>query len=139
MIYSLIKTQDRGLANELYFRIQEKEQTFAELAYTYSQGAEAQTGGLLGPVEFGNLPFDLANLLFTSRVGEVQPPVPVGEWEVIVRVEQVIPAQLDDSMRQRLLNECFEAWLQEQLHALPRFDRIWVGISPSDCDSNVSS
>jgi hypothetical protein len=32
-----------------------------------------------------------------------------------VRFEKLIPAQLDELMRQRLLRECFEAWLQEQL------------------------
>jgi hypothetical protein len=32
-----------------------------------------------------------------------------------VRLERFIPAQLDDAMRRRLFNECFETWLQEQL------------------------
>ena len=35
--YSLIRTQDEGLAKEIYFRIQEGEQTFAELASQFSR------------------------------------------------------------------------------------------------------
>lgn len=48
VIYSLLRTQDPGLAQELYFRLQAKEQSFAEVAQKYSQGPESQTGGLVG-------------------------------------------------------------------------------------------
>jgi hypothetical protein len=46
--------------------------------------------------------------------------MPLGEWLLIVRLEKLMPAQLDESMRQRLLGELFEAWLQEQLSQLSR-------------------
>jgi len=47
----VIRTKDPGVAQELYFRIQAGEQSFAEVAREYSQGPEAYTCGLLGPVE----------------------------------------------------------------------------------------
>jgi parvulin-like peptidyl-prolyl isomerase len=50
VIYSLIRTPDCGLAQEIYFRIQAKEQSFSELARQYSTGVEAYTGGISGPV-----------------------------------------------------------------------------------------
>lgn len=131
VIYSFMRTQNRGLANELYFRIREEEQSFAELAHEYSQGLEAHTGGIVGPVELGTLPSDLAGLLYTSQVGEVQPPVRLGEWQVIMRVEKLISARLDNDMRQRLLQEKFAAWFQEQLHQLSHQDQVWMGVAPS--------
>ena len=115
VIYSLIRTQDLGIAQELYFRIHEGEQSFAELARDYSQGPEAQTDGLIGPVELSVPHPTLAQILSLSQPGQLAPPTRVGEWLVIVRLEKFMPAQLDDSMRRRLLNERFEAWLQEQL------------------------
>ncbi len=138
LIYSLIRTKDQEIANELYFRIKEREQSFADLAREYSEGPEAVTGGLMGPVELGTLHPILGQLLHNSPVGEVQPPVPLGEWQVIMRVEKFIPAQLDDFMRQRLLQENFEAWFQEQLNQLSHQDQIWMGataryqVAPSD-------
>jgi hypothetical protein len=36
------------------------------------------------------------------------------QWFVIIRPEQIIPAQLDKPMRQRLIDELFQIWLQEQ-------------------------
>lgn len=115
VVYSLIRTKDTGLARELYFRIQEGEQSFAELARKYSQGAEADTGGLLGPVPLTHPHPVIGKLLSVSQPGKLWPPRPVSEWLVIVRLEKIFPAQLDESMRRRLINELFETWLQEQI------------------------
>lgn len=117
-IYSLIQTKDVGIANELYFRIQEGEQSFSELAREYSQGSGAQTGGLLGPIELGKISSRLAKMLYVSRTGQLWPPTRLGEWIAIVRLEKLVPAQLDEAMRQQLLDELFDNWLQEQLAEL---------------------
>lgn len=127
VIYSLIRVKnDRekrgiGIAQELYFRILEGEQSFAELARTYSEGPEAQTDGLIGPVELSVPHPTLAQILTLSQPGQLTPPTLVGEWIVLVRLERFIPAQLDDGMRRRLLNECFNEWLQSQLSQLGAF------------------
>ncbi len=118
VIYSLIRTKEVGIAQELYFRIREGEQSFAELAREYSQGPEAQTGGLIGPVEMSTPHPALAKALSVSQPGQVWPPTRLGEWLVIVRLEKFIPAQLDEPMRRQLLHELFSAWLQEQLRQL---------------------
>jgi parvulin-like peptidyl-prolyl isomerase len=114
VIYSLLRTQDVGIAQELYFRIQAKEQSFAEVAKEYSKGPEAQTGGLVGPIELSVLHPAMAQLLTNSQPGQVVPPTRIAEWFVIVQLEKFIPAQLDEPMRVRLLNELFEGWIQEQ-------------------------
>lgn len=132
VVYSLIRTKDIGLAVELYFRIQEGEQSFGELATQYSQGEESQTNGVLGPMEFGSLHTKFAQYLYTCPVGEVQTPIGFGDWQLIVRVEEVIPAQLDEATHQRFLNEKFEAWFKEQLQDLSDYDRIWMGVPPRE-------
>lgn len=114
VIYSLLRTQDVGIAQELYFRIQAKENSFADLAREYSLGPEAQTGGLVGPVELNALHPVMVQMLSSSQPGQILPPTRIAEWFVILRLEKFIPAQLDESMKARLLNELFEAWLQEQ-------------------------
>ncbi len=114
VIYSLIRTQDMGIGQEIYFRVLEEEQSFAELARTYSQGPEAQTDGLIGPVELSVPHPTLAQMLSVSQPGQLWPPTRIGEWMVVVRLERFIPAQMDESMRRRLLNELFTAWIDEQ-------------------------
>ncbi|MCC5660908.1 peptidyl-prolyl cis-trans isomerase [Nostoc sp. XA010] len=110
-----MRTKDEGLADELYFRLQEGEQSFTELAQQFSQGPEAKSGGWCGPVELGKISSKLAQMLYGSKPGQLWRPTRLGEWLVIVRLEILIPALLDESMRQRLLDELFEAWLEEKL------------------------
>jgi parvulin-like peptidyl-prolyl isomerase len=115
VVYSLIRTRDQGIAQELYFRIQEEESSFTQLAKDYSQGAEAQTGGLVGPVEL-NVPHpQIAKMLMSSKPGQLWPPLPIGEWTVILRLEKFLSAQLDPPTEQRLLNDLFQQWLLSQM------------------------
>lgn len=116
-IYSLIRTKDAAVAQELYFRLSEGEHSFAELACEYSQGPEARTRGIVGPVEFGKLHPALVRQLATSQPGQLLPPTRLEEWYVVVRLETIVRAQLDAPMQQRLLNELFEDWLTKQVAA----------------------
>lgn len=115
VIYSLIRTHDLAIAQELYFRIQEGESEFTDLAKQFSEGRESQTGGLIGPVELNTPHPKLAQLLRTSQPGQVFPPVQLGEWFIIVRLEKLISAQLDENTEKRLLNDLFGRWLKQQL------------------------
>ncbi len=115
VIYSLIRTKELGIAQEVYFRLIDGEQTFAQIASQYSQGTESQTGGTIGPVEIGVPHPAIAHLLATQPIGKICPPIQIEEWYAIVRPEKIIPAQLDEPMRQRLIDELFETWLQAQI------------------------
>jgi parvulin-like peptidyl-prolyl isomerase len=115
VVYSLIRTKDSGIAQELYFRIKEGEETFSELASQYSEGSEAKTGGLLGPVELNTPHPKIAQILAASSPGQLSPPTQVGEWWIILRLEKYMSAQLDEGTRKRLMNELFQGWLLGQL------------------------
>jgi parvulin-like peptidyl-prolyl isomerase len=108
-IYSLIRTTDYGVAQEIYFRLIDGEQTFAEVAAIYSQGAESLVGGLLGTAH----PI-INELISTHSIGQICRPTKLDQWYVVVRLEQLIPARLDPEMYQRLLDELFKTWVQEQ-------------------------
>ncbi len=115
VIYSLFRTQEQEVATELYFRIEAGEQTFRELAHEYSAGLEAQTGGLIGPIELSKPHPTIAKMLSISQPGQLWSPIQLGEWFVILRLEKFVSAVLDDTMRQELLNGLFEGWIQEQV------------------------
>ncbi len=117
-IYSLIRTSNAEIAQELYFRLQDGEQSFSELAPEYSKGPEAQTGGLIGPVMASKLHPTLTRMLANSQPGHLWPPTRLGEWLVLVRLEKYIPAQLNDTLRRQLLNQRLEQWLKEQMQAV---------------------
>ena len=113
VVYSLIRVEKPEVAQELYFRIKDDENTFSALAMEYSQGTEAQTGGLIGPVEINAPHPKIAQVLTTCQPGQLIPPTRVGEWIVIVRLENYLSAKLDEPMRQRMLDELFREWLNQ--------------------------
>lgn len=115
VLYSLIRTKDASLAQELYFRLKDDEASFADLAKDYSEGQEAQTGGLIGPVELSVPHPALGRLLTVSQPGQLWAPTPIGEWYVIARLEKFIPIQFDEATRSRMLDELYKQWLQQQL------------------------
>lgn len=115
VVYSLIRTNDLGVAQEIYFRIQAGERTFGELAKEYSQGPEAQTNGLVGPVELQSIHPILSKILASTQPQTLLPPTQLENWIVVLRLEKMVPCQLDQGLKQRLINERFQAWLKGQI------------------------
>jgi parvulin-like peptidyl-prolyl isomerase len=119
VVYSLLRTDNSEIAQELFFRIQDGDATFTDCAKEYSQGQEAQTGGLIGPVPISQPHPAIAQKLATIKPGQVLPPIKLEAWYVIIRLESFVPAQLDDAMKVTLLNHLFEQWLAEEIKNTP--------------------
>lgn len=114
VFFSIIRIAEMGLAQELYFRLEEG-QSFAELAKTYSQGQEAAGGGVVPPVEIGSLPPAFEAVFASRSSGDILPPFPMGKEFVLLKIEQKTSAQLDAMTHQRLLNEQFQVWLNKEV------------------------
>jgi parvulin-like peptidyl-prolyl isomerase len=131
--YSLLRTDRAEVAQELFFRLQDEEQTFAELVTEYSQGPEAQTGGLIGPIEVARLHPTLAQLLTQRRPGQLCPPIKIEQWYVIARLEQYLPAALTPELRQKLIDHQFQEWMRAQVSnfELSTLDSTEPDLSPT--------
>jgi parvulin-like peptidyl-prolyl isomerase len=127
-VYSLIRVGNAELAQELYFRLKEGENTFAELAPQYSEGPEAKTAGQVGPVAASTLHPALVQMLTGSKPSQLWPPQRLGEWSVIVRLEQCMNAQFNETVRNQLLERRYQEWLEPQLQSIP-LSSISGGIS----------
>ncbi|MEM9135986.1 MAG: peptidylprolyl isomerase [Cyanobacteria bacterium P01_F01_bin.42] len=115
VVYSLVRLESPEIAQELFFRLQENEAGFSEIAAKYSKGPEAQTGGLIGPVEVTKLHPKLSQSLMSSKPGQIRPPMRVDQWIVILKLERMLPASLDDGLRARLIDQQFQEWLRLQV------------------------
>ncbi len=115
VVYSLIRTQDRGLAQEIYYRLQDDRQSFEELANQFSEGAENQTGGRIGPVPLSQPHPVIGHLLTVSQAGQLWPPRQIDEWFAIVRLEHLEPIRFDAAVKQYLLQELFETWVRSEV------------------------
>tara|TARA_Y100001933_G_scaffold165792_1_gene164123 strand:- start:656 stop:1369 length:714 start_codon:yes stop_codon:yes gene_type:complete len=115
IVYSLLRLQDGYLARELYLRISGGEANFADLAANYSQGPEAKTKGIIGPVPMTQAHPALSERLRTSQPGQLLQPFQIDKWWLVVRLERYEAAQFDDKTRQRMAQELFQEWLSEEL------------------------
>ena len=118
VIYSLLRVRGEALAHELYLRIAEGEADFAELAASYAEGPEQATRGVVGPVPLLQAHPILANVLRTSQPGDLQPPLAIEQWWLVVRLESLQPASFDDTMQSRMTHELFEEWVEEDVQQL---------------------
>ena len=114
IVYSKIAHKDEAVATEIFFRIMEKEKSFAQLALEYPQTPEANLNRIYDPIQVCSMDSKIAPLLLKIQPGEVLPPINCNNLFVVMRFEKIIPAVLDEGMRCRLLNELFENWLQER-------------------------
>ena len=107
IIYSLIRLNNLDLANELYLQIVEKEEEFGELSSKYSLGIEQKSRGIVGPSSLGGIHPKLKKHLLKSPLRETQPPIEVEGTYLIVRVESLDSAQIDDFMKIKMSEEIF--------------------------------
>ncbi|EAQ74124.1 MULTISPECIES: peptidylprolyl isomerase [unclassified Synechococcus] len=115
LTYSLLRVSDRDLADELYHQVLEGEQDFATLAETYSEGNETVTRGLIGPISATAGHPLLIEKLRVGSPGQIWAPFEIENVWVVVRLEQRFPAELDERMRQLMVDELFGIWFNEQV------------------------
>ena len=116
VIYSLLRVKDYALARELWIRLEEDETTFAEAAREFGEGPEADRQGVIGPMPIGALqPALLQDVLRGLKAGELSPPVGIGEWQLLLRLEKLTPACLDDQVREQMLQESLDQLLDDRV------------------------
>ena len=118
--YSILQVADGLLAQELFFRIQSGEQSFAEIALEYSQDETAATGGLVGPLPIGDVPPAIAQILYQLTPGGLSPLFQIGSYYGFIRLNQLVSPQLDEQLSQVLLDELFDNWIKTQLAQPPQ-------------------
>jgi parvulin-like peptidyl-prolyl isomerase len=125
VIISRIIVDNQELADELSSQIQEGS-SFEQLAREYSLTDDRIMNGMVGPVSRGTMPDVLRSAVDLAKAGDVIGPIGLeGRWGLF-RIEEFLPASIDDPQtRQTLQEEIFEQWLAEKMQNLPI--RLQVG------------
>ena len=118
IVYSMIRSRDPALIRELWIRLEEAETTFAEAASQFSEGPEKARKGVMGPLAIGTLhPPELANRLRDLAPGQLAPPWQLGEWHLLLRLEELTPARFDEHTRTALLKDQLEKFLTDRVES----------------------
>lgn len=110
-----VVVSDEEVAAELLAQIAEEGSDFAAVAREHSvDPISRERGGYVGPVGRGALGAEGEALVFNAQPGQVVGPIRTeGGW-MLLRVESVSPAQLDDATREQIKDTLFREWLQQQ-------------------------
>lgn len=116
------------LGMELYYGIQEQELSFWNLAREYIDDLELRRrGGYQGKKMRSQLPAEVAAAVFSPKTEQtpiVLKPIAINKKTHLIYVEEVIQPNLDESLRQTILDRLFENWLNKQRQQLTENVRI---------------
>lgn len=116
--FSLIRVESQGVAEEIYMRLIENEDSFENLASEFSMGPEKNSRGVVGPQPLSQAHPALAELLRISVIGELWTPQKLDQWWIIVRLEARSGAELNDESKAVLAEQKGNQWLEEEINGI---------------------
>jgi len=115
LVYGVIRLNDQGLAQELYLRLMDDDESFFELAKEFSRGVERYTMGIVGPMRRSDVHHSIAEAIDKLKADEVAPPIRIGSLSVLVYLIHREEAVLDTKTKVQLFKEMFETDIAESL------------------------
>jgi PPIC-type PPIASE domain len=115
VLFSTIQVRDLYLAQELYCRIKEENQSFMRLATRYSDSHTAKRGGVIGPISALQLYPLIQHHLIGLQPKQLSPIFQLDEHYIFLRLDRSLPVKFTPEIEQQLLDELFEEWLQQQI------------------------
>ncbi len=110
--YFLLRVRNQDLANELFFRLNEGEATFSEIANNFSEGPERRNGGLVGPVSMTTPHPSLVKIFQSSQSGQLWEPQKIEDWWVVVKLIKLNHVVLNSQLELKLSEELGEKYIE---------------------------
>ena len=117
LVLSRIVVDSSQVAQDLKDKLEKGSVDFFQLAKEYSIVDDAVIGGALGSVSRGDLPKEIALSLENCTAGQIIGPLVIETRYCLLKVEEIIPAQLDNSLKQALEIELFNQWLKNRIQS----------------------
>ncbi len=115
VVLSRLVVEDRSLAEELQSQILEDGARFERLVQEYSVATDRISNGMMGLVSRGAMPDKVRASVDLANPGELIGPLEIEGLWYLFRVENFLPAALDENMKQELEDELFEQWLEDKI------------------------
>lgn len=114
-----IQFEDRDLALELFYSLEEGEITFPEIARLYIQESEQRRAyGYQGVRHRKDFRPEIAAAVFAATPPEILKPITTSKGVYLIWVEEVIQPPLDEQLREKIITELFSEWLKQQVEAM---------------------
>ncbi|MDZ8260550.1 peptidylprolyl isomerase [Nostoc sp. ChiQUE01b] len=111
--------EDRDLALELFYALEEGEINFPDIARLYISEPEIRRAyGYQGLRYRKDFRPEIAAAVFAAAPPEALKPITTPKGVYLIWVEEVIQPQLDEQLRQKIITESFADWLKQQINAM---------------------
>lgn len=124
--------EDRDLAFELFYALEEGEITFPEIARLYIQDIELRrTYGYQGVKYRRDFRPEIASAIFATSPPGILKPISIQKDVYLIWVEDIIQPELNEELREKIISDSFESWLKKEV----KFIDIAVEINPDAVES----
>ena len=115
ILYEVI-LEDRDLAMEIFYSLQEGDLNFADVAHQYIDVLELRRrGGYIGKVSRKQLHPEISAAVFAAKPPQVITPITTAVGVHLIQVEEIITPKLDEQLYQQILTEMFDRWLDDKV------------------------
>jgi parvulin-like peptidyl-prolyl isomerase len=115
IIYEVI-LEDRDLAMEIFYSLQEGDLSFADVAHQYIPVPELRRrGGYIGRVGRKQLNPEVSAAVFGAKPPQLIAPIITAVGVHLIQVEEIITPQLDQQLHHQILTEMYDQWLTEKI------------------------
>lgn len=112
---SQVLVRDLPDALRVAHAIREEHTSFCALSLEYSKGKQSKAnGGFVGICFLAKLMPEIAQAISEVKEGEVIGPIQTKLGYHILKIEKWFPAELNQSVREEILDSLFQVWLREQ-------------------------
>lgn len=118
VVLSRLVVEEQALAEELQSQIVEDGARFERLVQEYSIATDRISNGMMGPISRGAMPHKLRAAVDLANPGELIEPLEIDGLWYLFRVENFLPATLDENLKQELEDEIFEQWLEDKVKSI---------------------
>jgi parvulin-like peptidyl-prolyl isomerase len=110
---------DRDLALELFYALQEDEISFQEIARQYIKDPVLRRScGYRGILHRKDFRPEIAAAVFAATPPQILKPITTPVGVHLIWLEEIIQPQLDEGLRQKITTELFSGWLKQQVETL---------------------
>ncbi len=115
IIYEVV-LEDRNLAMEIFYSLEEGDLSFADVAHQYITDPELKRrGGYLGKIDRKQLRPEISAAVFAAKPPQLIKPIVTKVGVHLIHVEEILQPQLDSVLYQQILMNLFEQWLEQQV------------------------
>ncbi len=115
VIYEVV-LDDKDLAMELFYALDEGETSFYDIAHEYIDDTQLRrSGGYRGIVKRQEFKPEISAAVFAAEPPQLLKPIVSSKGVHLILVEEIVKSELDEKLRSQIMSDLFSGWLKGEI------------------------